>query len=98
MEFRRVLIRSHVNLQVADMSALSAEWTGLFDAVICITALQHVPRFKGRLERVLSEMSRVLRPGGVVRIDVRIGAEGGFDPDLRYIEAFKSVDEIRPLY
>src|ERR1039458_178215 len=88
----------HVKLQVADMSALSAEWTGLFDAVICITALQHVPRFKGRLERVLSEMSRVLRPGGVVRIDVRIGAEGGFDPDLRYIEAFKSVDEIRPLY
>ncbi len=77
-----------------DLSELPREWSGTFDAVLCVTALQHVPRDGGKLQKVLQEFSRVLKPGGVARIDLRISASSGFDPDLRYIDAFRTETDI----
>ncbi len=49
---------------------------GIFDAVTCLEALEFMPN----PERVLQEMARVLRPGGVFLITNRIGTDARWMP------------------
>jgi ubiquinone/menaquinone biosynthesis C-methylase UbiE len=83
-----------VTLELCDMCELPRNWTSTFDAALCITALQHQPIIGGRFDKALSELYRVLKPGGIARIDSRIGLDSGFDPDLRYIQAFSNKQEV----
>lgn len=81
-------------IEIADMCALPGDWRGGFDGLFCITALQHQPVKSGRFQAALNEFSRVLKPGGIARIDVRIARDSGFDPDLRFIQAFPDESEV----
>jgi len=82
--------------EIADFRALPSRFADSFDAVICITAFQHVPHFSGSgsMTDVLRGFRHVLKEGGILRIDVRLGGEAGFDPDLRYVEAFRDEKEV----
>jgi ubiquinone/menaquinone biosynthesis C-methylase UbiE len=86
--------RGSVSLELCDMCELPADWTDRFDAALCITALQHQSVIGGRFDKALSEFHRVLKPGGFMRIDSRIGLDSGFDPDLRYIQVFSDKSEV----
>jgi DNA-binding winged helix-turn-helix (wHTH) protein/ubiquinone/menaquinone biosynthesis C-methylase UbiE len=94
---RSVELRKYASFQVGDMRLLPAGWTASFDAIICVSALQHVPKKDGHMERALREFWRALSPRGILRIDVRIGCDAGYDPDLRFIQTFSSEKEILPL-
>ena len=88
--------RSSIDFFVFDMCALPDEWWGSFDVILCITALQHQSVDAGRFAAALMTFARVLKAGGIARIDVRLGGESGFDPDLRYIQTFPDLEEVRP--
>ncbi|MBL6720036.1 MAG: class I SAM-dependent methyltransferase [Planctomycetes bacterium] len=62
-------------LQVADLEALPFE-AAAFDAVLCCAVL-HFAADHGAFERMLDELVRVLRPGGVLfaRLATRTGIE-----------------------
>ncbi len=78
---------------VGDIRHLPAVVTSrLFDAVICVTALQHIP--EREISEVLSEFARALRPLGIVRVDLRIGENEGYDPDLRFIQSFPDSESV----
>ena len=79
---------------VRDLRRLPDNWTSKFDAVLCVTTMQHIPKGDGSLEQALKGFHRVLRPGGVLRVDFRLGRESGYDPDLRYIEAVENREDI----
>jgi SAM-dependent methyltransferase len=87
-------IARRASYHVQDFRYLPADWTGWFDAVIAVTALHHVPEAGGTVREVLTGFTRALRPRGVLRIDVRIGGEPGYDPDLRFIQTYPSVDTL----
>jgi hypothetical protein len=40
-------------------------------------------------------MERALKPGGFARVDDQIGRESGYDPDLRFIEGYANVEDVR---
>jgi SAM-dependent methyltransferase len=62
--------RPNVELHVADGSgSLSFLENGSFDFVYSHIVFQHVPR-KAYIQRYLSEAARVLKPGGVLRVQV----------------------------
>lgn len=58
-----------VSLATADMRHLPFA-RGVFDAVVCVDALAHLPSL-GEASRALREMARVVRPGGVVLVSIR---------------------------
>jgi hypothetical protein len=60
--------------------------------VLCVTALQHIP--EARLSTVLFGFAQALRPKGILHVDVRIGHEPGYDPDLRFIQEFPNCDRV----
>jgi ubiquinone/menaquinone biosynthesis C-methylase UbiE len=92
------LLRSvDASFHVLDMRSMPTKWSGMFDAVVCITALQHIPRSTGQLDRVLKEFYRVLAVGGILRVDARIGEVSGFDPDGRYIQKLQSGEQLREI-
>ena len=64
----------------------------LFDAILSVTALQHIP--EKELHTVLQGFARVLRQGGILRVDVRIGSTAGYDPDLRFIQSFPDAEPV----
>ena len=80
-------------IKLCDVCSLPSAWTNNFDALICMTTLQHLPIRGGKFERALSEFRRVLKLGGIARVDVRLGFDSGFDPDLRYIQTFESIQD-----
>ena len=86
-----------IDFRVMDMSDIPDEWEDSFDGIVCITAFQHIP-----IEVAVSLMGkfhRILRPGGVLRIDIQTGREQGFDPDLRYIESYRNrTDAVEKLH
>jgi ubiquinone/menaquinone biosynthesis C-methylase UbiE len=55
---------------------------GTFDAVACVEALEFMPS----PERVLSEMARVLRPGGVLLATNRVNWEGKLMPGKAFTD------------
>jgi SAM-dependent methyltransferase len=87
---------ANVDFQVMDMLDIPDEWDNLYDGILCITVFQHIP-----IEVSVSLMRRfhrILRPGGVLRIDIQIDREQGFDPDLRYIESYRNrIDAVEKL-
>jgi SAM-dependent methyltransferase len=89
-------VTARVSLRVRDLRRPPDDWNGKFDAVICVTAMQHIPRGHEDkdLREVLTGFHRVLRPAGVLRTDVRLGLESGYDPDLRYVEAFNNEKDV----
>ena len=47
---------------VRDLRRLPDNWTSKFDAVLCVTTMQHIPKGDGSLEQALEGFRRVLRP------------------------------------
>lgn len=87
-------LRDRATFFICDMGTLPSIWSERFDAVLCVTAFQHIPVDGRHASRVLNEFARVLRPNGILRIDVQIGRETGYDPDLRFIQGYKDREEI----
>ncbi|TVT47067.1 MAG: class I SAM-dependent methyltransferase [Denitromonas halophila] len=72
------------------------EGDGSFDAVVCLEVLEHVPR----PDKVVQELSRLLRPGGRIAVSAPLGSGvhmapyhyyGGFSP-FWYKHFFEAVD------
>ena len=61
-----------------------------FDTVVCFTMLHHLPS-KILQDRVLAEVLRVLRPGGVF-----IGTDGLADRIFRLIHLFDEMEPVNP--
>ena len=72
----RRLAGGNVEVVAADASALPFR-DGSFSAVACFTMLHHVPSL-GAQDRMLAELRRVLRPGGVL-----VGTDGTDTPARR---------------
>lgn len=87
--------RDRTRFFFGDMRKLSDDWSSLFDAVLCITAMQHIPLEEA--SHVLAEFGRVLRGGGILRIDVQVGRGTGFDPDLRFVQGYENADIVTRL-
>jgi ubiquinone/menaquinone biosynthesis C-methylase UbiE len=75
-ELRRRLAGGNVEVVTADASALPFGG-GSFSAVACFTMLHHVPSLAAQ-DRMLAELRRVLRPGGVL-----VGTDGTDTPARR---------------
>lgn len=67
---------TNVTVLQADATALPME-SGTFSAAICLTMLHHVPTLEMQ-DRLLSEMARVVRPGGFV-----LGSDSLDSPEFR---------------
>jgi ubiquinone/menaquinone biosynthesis C-methylase UbiE len=67
---------TNVTVREADATAMPFE-EGAFSAAICLTMLHHVPNREAQ-DRLLSEMVRVVRSGGVV-----IGSDSLDSPEFR---------------
>lgn len=80
-----------IDVRVGDIARLPKEWNGMFDAIISITVFQHLRDIKAI--KVLKEFSRVLKVGGIIRIDIQLNRERGYDPDMRFIEGYLDIDE-----
>ena len=66
-----------IQLFVADMEDLPNVFTkDMFDAIISVTVFQHL--IDSKAVKVLDSFYRVLKPGGVLRIDVQVGRERGW--------------------
>jgi SAM-dependent methyltransferase len=65
----------HATLVRGDASALSFA-DASFDALTCLEALE----FMAQPQRVLGELVRVVKPGGVLLLSNRIGSDAGFFP------------------
>jgi ubiquinone/menaquinone biosynthesis C-methylase UbiE len=72
----RRLAGGNVEVVIADASALPLR-DGSFSAVACFTMLHHVPNLAMQ-DRMLAELRRVLRPGGVL-----VGTDGTDTPARR---------------
>src|SRR6266508_41849 len=72
----RRLAGGNVEVVTADASALPFR-SGQFSAVACFTMLHHVPNLSMQ-DRMLAELRRVLRPGGVL-----VGTDGTDTPQRR---------------
>ncbi len=83
---------------VGDMMELPDEWRNRFDAILCVTAFQHIPVMNGHALRVLKGFRKVLKRNGLLRIDVQLGRETGFDPDLRFIQGYPTADDAKALF
>jgi SAM-dependent methyltransferase len=89
---KQSIVQDTINpdFHVMDMRRLPPEWSKKFDAIVCMTALQHVPNKPNGLVAALVEFRRVLNSGGILLVDARLGDESGYDPDGRYIQKFDS--------
>ncbi len=65
LEYRAGRLHAHVAFVQGDASRLPVR-DGCFDKVVCTEVLEHVPSDRA----VLTEMVRVLRPGGVLAVSV----------------------------
>jgi SAM-dependent methyltransferase len=72
----RRLAGANVEVVTADASALPFH-SGRFSSVACFTMLHHVPTLPAQ-DRLLAELRRVLRPGGVL-----VGTDGTDTPERR---------------
>jgi len=84
--------------EVGDMCGLDDDFKdSSFDGVFCMAAFQHVPAAKGFSLATLQGFARVLRPGGILLLDVQLGRAQGFEPDGRFTERYDSVEEAEAL-
>lgn len=90
------VLRHLAEFYVGNMCYLPDSWTEQFDAAICITAFQHVPFEDDHSLKALKEFARILRPGGVLRVDLQLGRETGYDPDLRFIRGLLRAEDMYP--
>ncbi|MGD1046524.1 MAG: methyltransferase domain-containing protein [Bacteroidota bacterium] len=90
-------LQGRATFSVGDMRKLPATWSNKFNAILCITAFQHIPIDGGDARQVLNEFARVLESNGVLRIDIQLGRETGFDPDLRFIQGYRDSNKIMSL-
>ncbi len=81
----------NVDFEVLDLIEMPENWINMFDGIICVTAFQHIP-FE-QANNILEKFYKALRNEGVLRIDIQIGREMGYDPDMRYIESYESTDD-----
>jgi SAM-dependent methyltransferase len=72
-----------------DATAMSLA-TGTFDAAVSLTMLHHVPPV-GLQDRLLNEVARVLRPGGVF-----VGVDSVYSRSLRILHLFDTMVLVDP--
>ena len=80
-----------INFQVMDMLDIPNEWKNCFNGIVCITAFQHIS-----IEvsiTLIEKFYNILQTDGILRIDIQLEREQGFDPDLRYIESYNDVKD-----
>lgn len=77
---------NNIDFQILDMRNIPDNWNSKFDGIICVTAFQHIPIENAAI--ILKKFHDILKNNGVLRVDIQIGREQGFDPDLRYIETY----------
>ncbi len=68
-----------------------------FDGLFCMAAFQHVPMAEQFALKTLGGFLRVLRPGGMILLDVQLGRHTGFEPDGRFIQGYADVGEVERL-
>jgi len=81
-----------IDFRVCDITDLPSEWKDKFNAIVSITVFQHL-HFK-KAKKALLAFSHCINKNGIIRIDFQLNRESGFDPDLRYIESYESIDDI----
>ncbi len=80
---------SNVTVFCEDATAMSLA-TGTFDAAVSLTMLHHVPSV-GLQDRLLNEVARVLRPGGVF-----VGVDSVYSRSLRVLHLFDTMVLVDP--
>jgi len=84
--------------EVGDMCHLDKRFKDAsFEGVFCMAAFQHVPATRDFSLKTLQGFARVLKPGGVLLLDVQLGRTRGFEPDGRFTERYASVEEAEAL-
>lgn len=84
--FRRAAADEHdVRFIRGDLTAAGGVGHSSFDAVLCISVLEHVRR-RDRAW-VLGELHRALRPGGLLVLTFDVGLDGDYEIPLRDAEA-----------
>jgi SAM-dependent methyltransferase len=84
--------------QVGDMCEMEELFeAGSFDGLFCMAAFQHVPVAEGFALKTLKGFFRVLRPGGMLLLDVQLRRHTGFEPDGRFIQGYADVEEVEKL-
>ncbi len=87
---------SSCTFAIQDLSDLHFE-NGSFDCVFCMAAFQHIPLEAGVARKTLEGFRRVLKPGGLIMLDVQLGRETGFEPDGRFTQGYRTKDEAATL-
>jgi ubiquinone/menaquinone biosynthesis C-methylase UbiE len=77
---------------IQDLSDLQFN-DGFFDCVFCMAAFQHVPIEMGIARKTIEGFRRVLKPGGLIMLNVQLGRETGFEPDGRFIQNYEDEEE-----
>jgi len=80
---------SNVTVFCEDATAMSLA-TGTFDGAVSLTMLHHVPSV-GLQDRLLNEVARVLRPGGVF-----VGIDSVYSRSLRVLHLFDTMVLVDP--
>ena len=80
---------SNVTVFCEDATAMSLA-TGTFDGAVSLTMLHHVPSV-GLQNRLLNEVARVLRPGGVF-----VGVDSVYSRSLRILHLFDTMVLVDP--
>jgi SAM-dependent methyltransferase len=80
---------SNVTVLCEDATAMSLA-TGTFDGAVSLTMLHHVPSV-GLQNRLLNEVARVLRPGGVF-----VGVDSVYSRSLRVLHLFDTMVLVDP--
>ena len=86
---RRKTSGHNVTVVCEDATAMSAKDSS-FDAVVCFTMLHHVPSVPLQ-DRLLAEVSRVLRPGGVF-----VGTDSLYSWRFRLLHVFDTMVIVSP--
>jgi SAM-dependent methyltransferase len=85
----RRMLRQSVTVLCEDATSLSLP-DASFDAVVCFTMLHHVPSTMLQ-DRLLAEVARVLRPGGVF-----LGTDSLYDWRFRLLHLFDTMVVVNP--
>ena len=74
-----------VEFRLGDVTSPGESPDSSFDVVVCVSVLEHVRA--GARDRVLRELHRLLRPGGLLVLTFDVGVDGDYEIPLRDAEA-----------
>jgi SAM-dependent methyltransferase len=86
---RRRTLGGNVTVLCEDATAMSLP-DGEFDSAVCFTMLHHVPS-PALQDRLLAEVARILRPGGIFA-----GRDSRYSPSFRLLHLFDTMVVVEP--